>query len=178
MGRPKGSKNKKTQAQAQVKAQAKTQVQEKPARKRRTRIKKIINNSNAEKIKNTLEKARKNGDDWKEEQKARFSHVLILEYPYFIQATSTCYVLKQFVDKKEENGEYRQPLPVCYAGRLADILKISADRLIRIPSNVEECEDNIERIYSMIDARIENKRPCELFKEYKTAQELRAHMIK
>ena len=129
-------------------------------------------------IKNTLEKARKNGDDWTEEQKARFSHVLILEYPYFIQATSTCYVLKQFVDKKDDDGEYRQPLPMCYASRLADILKISADRLIRIPSNVEECEDNIERIYSMIDARIENKRPCELFEEYKTAQELRAHMIK
>ena len=174
MGRPKGSKNKKTKVQAQL------QTQEKPIKKRRTRtrIKKIVNNSNTEKIKNTLEKARKNGDDWTEEQKARFSHVLILEYPYFIQATSTCYVLKQFVDKKDDDGEYRQPLPMCYASRLADILKISADRLIRIPSNVEECEDNIERIYSMIDARIENKRPCELFEEYKTAQELRNHMLK
>ena len=169
MGRPKGSKNKKTKAQVQL--------QEKPVKKRRTRIKKIINNSNKEKVKKTLEKARKNGEDWTEEQKARFSHVLILEYPYFIQATSTCYVLKQFVDKKDEDGEYRQPLPMCYASRLADILKISADRLIRIPSNVEECEDNIERIYSMIDARIENKRPCELFEEYKTAQELRNHML-
>ena len=79
---------------------------------------------------------------------------------------------------KDDNGEYRQPLPMCYASRLADILKISADRLIRVPSNVEECEDNIERIYSMIDARIENKRPCELFEEYKTAQELRNHMLK
>lgn len=176
MGRPKGSKNKKTKVQEQVQLQA----QEMPVKKRRTRtrIKKIVNNSNTEKIKTTLEKARKNGDDWTEEQKARFSHVLILEYPYFIQATSTCYVLKQFVDKKDDDGEYRQPLPMCYASRLADILKISADRLIRIPSNVEECEDNIERIYSMIDARIENKRPCELFEEYKTAQELRAHMIK
>ena len=172
MGRPKGSKNKKT------KVQVKAQVRETPVKERRTRIKKIVNNSNTEKIKNTLEKARKNGDDWTEEEKARFSHVLILEYPYFIQATSTCYVLKQFVDKKDDDGEYRQPLPMCYASRLADILKISADRLIRIPSNVEECEDNIERIYSMIDARIENKRPCELFEEYKTAQELRAHMIK
>ena len=172
MGRPKGSKNKKT------KVQVKAQVQEKPVKKRRTRIKKIINNSNKEEIKKTLEKARKNGEDWTEEQKARFSHVLILEYPYFIQATSTCYVLKQFVDKKDEDGEYRQPLPMCYASRLADILKISADRLIRIPSNVEECEDNIERIYSMIDARIGNKHPCELFEEYKTAQELRARMMK
>ena len=173
MGRPKGSKNKKTKVQEQL------QAQEKPVKKRRTRtrIKKIVNNSNTEKIKNALEKARKNGDNWTEEQKARFSHVLILEYPYFIQATSTCYVLKQFVDKKDDNGEYRQPLPMCYASRLADILKISADRLIRIPSNVEECEDNIERIYSMIDARIENKRPCELFGEYKTAQELRNHML-
>ena len=172
MGRPKGSKNKKTKAQEQL------QAQEKPVKKRRTRIKKIVNNSNTEKIKTTLEKARKNGDGWTEEQKAKFSHVLILEYPYFIQATSTCYVLKQFVDKKDEDGEYRQPLPMCYASRLADILKISADRFIRIPTNVEECENNIERIYSMIDARIENKRPCELFEEYKTAQELRAHMIK
>lgn len=172
MGRPNGSKNKRT------KVQVKARVQEKPVKKRRTRIKKIINNSNKEKIKKTLEKARKNGEDWTEKQKARFSHVLILEYPYFIQATSTCYVLKQFVDKKDDNGEYRQPLPMCYASRLADILKISADRLIRVPSNVEECEDNIERIYSMIDARIENKRPCELFEEYKTAQELRNHMLK
>lgn len=171
MGRPKSSKNKKT------KVQVKAQAQEKPVRKRRTRIKKIVNNSNAEKIKNTLEKARKNGDDWTEEQKARFSHVLILEYPYFIQATSTCYVLKQFVDKKDDNGEYRQPLPMCYASRLADILKISANRLIRIPANAEECEINIERIFNMIDARIENKRPCELFEEYKTAQELREHML-
>ena len=96
MGRPKGSKNKKT------KVQVKAQVQEKPVKERRTRtrIKKIINNSNKEEIKKTLEKARKNGEDWTEEQKARFSQVLILEYPYFIQATSTCYVLKQFVDKK------------------------------------------------------------------------------
>lgn len=172
MGRTKGSKNKKTKAQEQL------QAQEKPVKKRRTRIKKIVDNSNTEKIKTTLEKARKNNDDWTEEQKARFSHVLILEYPYFIQATSTCYVLKQFVDNKDDSGEYRQPLPMCYASRLADILKISANRLIRIPSNVEECEDNIERIYSMIDARIENKRPCELFEEYKTAQELRAHMFK
>ena len=172
MGRPKGTKNKKTKVQVQE------QVQEKPVKKRRTRIKKIINNSNTEKIKNTLEKARKNGEDWTEEQKARFSHVLILEYPYFIQATSTCYVLKQFVDKKDDNGEYRQPLPMCYASRLVDILKISVDRFIRIPANVEECENNIERIYNMIDARIENKRPCELFEEYKTAQELRNHMLK
>ena len=173
MGRPKGSKNKKT------KVQVKTQVQEKPVkeRKTRTRIKKIINNSNKEKVKKTLEKARKNGEDWTEEQKARFSHVLILEYPYFIQATSTCYVLKQFVDKKDDNGEYRQPIPLCYGGRLADILKSSADRFIRIPANVEECENNIKRIYSMIDAMIENKKPCELFEEYKTAQELRSRML-
>ena len=170
MGRPKGSKNKKTKAQ--------TQVQEKPVRKRRTKIKKIIDNSNIEKVKNTLEKARKNGEDWTEEQKARFSHVLILEYPYFIQATSTCYVLKQFVDKKDNNGEYKQPIPLCYGGRLADILKSSVDRFIRIPANVEECENNIKRIYSMIDARIENKKSCELFEEYKTAQELRARMMK
>lgn len=175
MGRPKGSKNKKTKVQEKEQLQA----QEMPVKKRRTRtrIKKIVNNSNTEKIKTTLDKARKNGDDWTEEQKARFSHVLILEYPYFIQATSTCYVLKQFVDKKDDNREYRQPLPMCYASRLADILKISADRLIRIPSNVEECEDNIERIFNMIDARIENKRPCELFEEYKTSQELRSHML-
>ena len=172
MGRPKGSKNKKTKVQEQL------QAQEKPVRKRRTRIKKIVNSSSTEKIKKTLQEARKKKKSWAKEQKARFSHVLILEYPYFIQATSTCYVLKQFVDKKDDNGEYRQPLPMCYASRLADILKISADRLIRIPSNVEECEDNIERIYNMVDARIENKRPCELFEEYKTAQELRAHMIK
>ena len=174
MGRPKGSKNKKT------KVQVKAQVQEKPVRERRTRtrIKKIINNSNKEEIKKTLEKARKNGEDWTEEQKARFSHVLILEYPYFIQATSTCYVLKQFVDKKDDNGEYRQPIPLCYGGRLADILKSSVDRFIRIPANVEECENNIKRIYSMIDARIENKKSCELFEEYKTAQELRARMMK
>ena len=170
MGRPKGSKNKKTKAQ--------TQVQEKPVRKRRTKIKKIIDNSNIEKVKNTLEKARKNGEDWTEEQKARFSHVLILEYPYFIQATSTCYVLKQFVDKKDNNGEYKQPIPLCYGGRLADILKSSVDRFIRIPANVEECENNIKRIYSMIDARIENKKSCELFEEYKTAQELRSRMLK
>ena len=85
--------------------------------------------------------------------------------------------MKQFVDKKDDNGEYRQPIPLCYAGRLADILKISADRFIRIPSNVEECENNIERIYSMIDARIENKKPCELFEEYKTAQELKSRML-
>lgn len=174
MGRPKGSKNKNKKTKVQVKAQ----VQEKPVKKRRTRIKKIINNSNKEKIKKTLEKARKNGEDWTEEQKARFSHVLILEYPYFIQATSTCYVLKQFVDKKDDNGEYRQPIPLCYGGRLADILKSSVDRFIRIPASVEECENNIKRIYSMIDARIENKKPCELFEEYKTAQELRARMIK
>ena len=59
MGRPKGSKNKKTKAQEQL------QAQEKPVKKRRTRtrIKKIVNNSNTEKIKNTKEKARKNGDD-------------------------------------------------------------------------------------------------------------------
>jgi hypothetical protein len=169
MGRPKGSKNKKTKAQ--------TQVQEKPVRKRRTRIKKIVDSSSTEKIKKTLQEARKKKKSWTEEQKASFSHVLILEYPYFIQATSTCYVLKQFVDKKDDKGEYRQPLSMCYASRLADILKISADRLIRVPSNVDECEDNIERIYSMIDARIENKRPCELFEEYKTAQELRNHML-
>ena len=171
MGRPKGSKNKKTKVQEQL------QAQEKPVRKRRTRIKKIVNSSSTEKIKKTLQEARKKKKSWAKEQKARFSHVLILEYPYFIQATSTCYVLKQFVDKKDDNGEYRQPLPMCYASRLADILKISADRLIRIPSNVEECEDNIERIYNMVDARIENKRPCELFEEYKTAQELRNHML-
>ena len=170
MGRPKGSKNKK--------AVAKAQVQENPVRKKRVRIKKIIDISSTEKIKKTLQETRKQKKSWTKEQKARFNHVLILEYPYFIQATSTCYVLKQFVDKKDDNGEYRQPLPMCYASRLADILKISADRFIRVPSNVEECEDNIERIYSMIDARIENKRPCELFEEYKTAQELRAHMIK
>ena len=174
MGRPKGSKNKKTKVQEQL------QAQEKPVKKRRTRtrIKKIINNSNTEKIKNTLEKARKNGDDWTKEQKARFPHVLILEYPYFIQATSTCYVLKQFVDKKDDNGEYRRPISLCYACRLGDMLKICANRLIRIPSNVEECEDNIERIFNMIDARIENKRTCDLFEEYKTAQELRSRMLK
>ena len=170
MGRPKGSKNKKTKA--------KEQLQEKPVKKRRTRIKKIINNSNKEEIKKTLEKARKNGEDWTEEQKARFSHVLILEYPYFIQATSTFYVFKQFVDKKDDNGEYRQPIPLCYGGRLADILKSSVDRFIRIPANVAECENNIKRIYSMNDDRNENKKPCEQSEEYKTAQELRARMMK
>ena len=172
MGRPKGSKNKKTKVQEQL------QAQEKPVRKRRTRIKKIVDSSSTEKIKKTLQEARKKKKSWTEEQKARFSHVLILEYPYFIQATSTCYVLKQFVDKKDDNGEYRQPIPLCYGVRLADILKSSVDRFIRIPANVAECENNIKRIYSMIDARIENKRPCELFEEYKTAQELRAHMNK
>ena len=171
MGRPKGSKNKKTKVQEQL------QVQEMPVKKKRVRIKKIVNSSSTEKIKKTLQDARKKKKSWTKEQKARFSHVLILEYPYFIQATSTCYVLKQFVDKKDDNGEYRQPIPLCYAGRLADILKISADRFIRIPSNVEECENNIERIYSMIDARIENKKPCELFEEYKTTQELKSRML-
>ena len=165
MGRPKGSKNKKTVAKAQV--------QENPVRKKRVRIKKIIDISSTEKIKKTLQETRKQKKSWTKEQKARFPHVLILEYPYFIQATSTCYVLKQFVDKKDKDGEYRQPISICYACRLGDMLKICANRLIRIPSNVEECEDNIERIFNMIDARIENKRTCDLFEEYKTAQELR-----
>ena len=169
MGRPKGSKNKKTVAKAQV--------QENPVRKKRVRIKKIIDISSTEKIKKTLQETRKQKKSWTKEQKAKFPHVLILEYPYFIQATSTCYVLKQFVDKKDDNGEYRRPIPLCYGGRLADILKSSVDRFIRIPANVEECENNIKRIYSMIDARIENKKSCELFEEYKTAQELRSRML-
>lgn len=166
MGRPKGSKNK-----------PKSLSTSKSVTKRRknTRIKKIINKSSESGVKSALEKARKQKKEWQDELK--YKHVLPLEYPFFIQATSTCYVLKQFNEEKDENGEYKPSKPICYASRLADILKVSATRLIRIPSNVEECADNIQHIYNMIDERIENKRPCELFEDFKTAQELRAHMM-
>ena len=180
MSRPKESKNKNTKTREQVQEQDKEQVHS--VKKRRVKVKKIIDTSNTEKIKRTLEEARKQGRSWtenhkKELEKSLFSHVLLLEYPYFIQATSTCYVLKQFVDKKDENGEYRQPISLCYAGRLGDMLKVCVTRLIRIPSNVEECARNIERIFDMIDARIENLRPRDLFDDYKAAHELKERMM-
>ena len=184
MGRPKGSKKKNTKTREQEMGQDKEQVQERIpfVKKRRVKVKKIIDTSNTDKIRRTLEEARKQGKGWTEKhktelEKSLFSHVLVLEYPYFIQATSTCYVLKQFVDKKDENGEYRQPISLCYAGRLGDMLKVCVTRLIRIPSNVEECARNIERIFDMIDARIENLRPRDLFEDYKTAHELKERMM-
>lgn len=169
MGRPKGSKNK-------PKSLATSSTKHVTKRKRSSRIKKIINKSSESGIKSALEKARKQKKEWQDELK--YKHVLPLEYPFFIQATSTCYVLKQFNEEKDDNGEYKPSKPICYASRLADMLKVSANRLIRIPSNVEECADNIQHVYNMIDGRIENKRPCELFEDFKTAQELRAHMMK
>ena len=166
MGRPKGSKNKPKSLSTNPTAIIK--------HKRNPRIKKIIDKSSESDIKSALERARKQKKDWQEELK--YKHVLPLEYPFFIQATSTCYVLKQFNEEKDDNGEYKSPKPICYASRLADILKVSATRLIRIPSDVEECADNIQHIYDMIDDRLENKRPCELFEDFKTAQELRSRL--
>lgn len=168
MGRPKGSKNK---------PKSLSTSSTKPVTKRRknARIKKIIDKSSDSRVKSALEKARKQKKEWQDELK--YKHVLPLEYPFFIQATSTCYVLKQFNEEKDENGEYKPSKPICYASRLADMLKISANKLIRIPANVEECADNIQHVYNMIDGRLENKRPCELFEDFKTAQELRAHMM-
>lgn len=169
MGRPKGSKNKpKSLSTSSTKPVTKC--------RKNARIKKIINKSSESGIKSALERARRQKKEWQDELK--YKHVLLLEYPFFIQATSTCYVLKQFNEENDDNGEYKSPKPICYASRLADILKVSATRLIRIPSSVEECTDNIQHIYNMIDDRLENKRPCELFEEFKTAQELRAHMLK
>ena len=166
MSRPKGSKNKPKSLSTNPTAIIK--------HKRNPRIKKIIDKSSESDIKSALERARKQKKDWQEELK--YKHVLPLEYPFFIQATSTCYVLKQFNEEKDDNGEYKSPKPICYASRLADILKVSATRLIRIPSDVEECADNIQHIYDMIDDRLENKRPCELFEDFKTAQELRSRL--
>ena len=166
MSRPKGSKNKPKSLSTNPTAIIK--------RKRNPRIKKIIDKSSESDIKSALERARKQKKDWQEELK--YKHVLPLEYPFFIQATSTCYVLKQFNEEKDDNGEYKSPKPICYASRLADILKVSATRLIRIPSDVKECADNIQHIYDMIDDRLENKRPCELFEDFKTAQELRSSL--
>lgn len=168
MGRPKGSKNK---------PKSLSTSSTKPVTKRRknARIKKIIDKSSDSRVKSTLEKARKQNKEWQDELK--YKHVLPLEYPFFIQATSTCYVLKQFNEEKDDSGEYKPSKPICYASRLADILKVSATRLIRIPSNVEECADNIQHVYNMIDGRLENKRPCELFEDFRTAQELREHMM-
>ena len=166
MSRPKGSKNKPKSLSTNQTAIIK--------HKRNPRIKKIIDKSSESDIKSALEKARKQKKDWQEELK--YKHVLPLEYPFFIQATSTCYVLKQFNEEKDDNGEYKSPKPICYASRLADILKVSATRLIRIPSDVEECADNIQHIYDMIDDRLENIRPCELFEDFKTAQELRSSL--
>ena len=166
MSRPKGSKNKPKSLSTNPTAIIK--------HKRNPRIKKIIDKSSESDIKSALESARKQKKDWQEELK--YKHVLPLEYPFFIQATSTCYVLKQFNEEKDDNGEYKSPKPICYASRLADILKVSATRLIRIPSDVEECADNIQHIYDMIDDRLENKRPCELFEDFKTAQELRSSL--
>lgn len=164
MGRPKGSKNK---------PKSLSTSSTKPVTKRRKniRIKKIIYKSSESGVKSALEKARKQKKKWHDELK--YKHVLPLEYPFFIQATSTCYVLKKFNEEKDVNGEYKPSKSVCYATRLADMLKISANRLIRIPANVEECADNIQHVYNMIEGRIENKRPCELFEDFKTAQELR-----
>ena len=167
MGRPKGSKNK-------PKSLATSSTKPITKRRRTSRIKKIINKSSESGIKLALEKARKQKKEWQDELKYR--HVLPLEYPFFVQATSTCYVLRQFNEEKDDNEEYKSPKPICYASRLADILKVSATRLIRIPSNVEECADNIQHVYNMIDERIENKRPCELFEDFRTAQELRSSL--
>ena len=164
MGRPKGSKNKPKSLSTESNTK----------RNRNQRIKKIIDKSDKSGVKLALERARKRKKDWQDGLK--YKHVLPLEYPFFIQATSTCYVLKQFNEEKDDNGEYKTPKPICYASKLADMLKVSANRLIRIPSTIEEFADNIQHVYNMIDSRIENKRPCELFEDFKTAQELRKNL--
>ena len=166
MSRPKGSKNKPKSLSTNPTAIIK--------HKRNPRIKKIIDKSSESNIKSALERARKQKKEWQDELK--YKHVLPLEYPFFIQATSTCYVLKQFNEEKDDNGEYKTPKPICYASKLADMLKVSANRLIRIPSTIEEFADNIQHVYNMIDSRIENKRPCELFEDFRTAQELRKNL--
>ena len=149
MGRPKGSKNPLT---------------------------KMVENGNidhpAKRVKNTgSSKDRVASILAKDPPKRHFKlpeHILPLEYPFFIKSYAYGWVLCEA--QKPINGECKWD-NLCYTSGLQSMLKLVVKYGIRVPMDVQELSNNIDHIYSMIEARIDDVKPKDLFKEYNTTGE-------
>lgn len=95
-------------------------------------------------------------------------HILPLEYPLFIKAYThgwvLCEAIKPINDKPMWNS-------LAYTTGLQNMLKLVVKYGIRVPMDIQKLSDKIDSIYTMIEARIDNVDPKDLFIEYKTTEE-------
>ena len=95
-------------------------------------------------------------------------HIIPLEYPFFVRAYSAGFALCEA--KKSVDGKPTY-ISLCYASRLEQMFSIVVNYMIKVPLNVQELSEKLDHIYEMIKARIENKKPSEIFKEYKKSED-------
>ena len=149
MGRPKGSKNPLT---------------------------KMIENGNIDhpvkKVKNTgSSKNRVATILSKDPPKKKFKlpeHILPLEYPFFIKAYSHGWVLCEAQKPIDGHCMWNS---LCYTSGLQNMLRLVLKYSIRVPMDVQKLSDKIDHVYNMIEARVADVNPKDLFTEYAVTED-------
>lgn len=89
-----------------------------------------------------------------------------LEYPLFIYVYGggVGYALAEA--KKSVDGKPSYT-PLAYTSKLAHIFELVTDYSIKMPLEAKEISEKLDHVYEMIKARVADKKPTELFKDYK-----------
>lgn len=121
-----------------------------------TKAKKVItDNSTNERIKTLAKKRGK--------PKNAPINVLHINDWLYITCDSNCWKLMEVIDKLKDGKRLDKPLK--YSVYLNDMLKICVRELVAVPDNLNTINDNINKIYSLIDSRIPpDISPKKLFK--------------
>lgn len=152
MPRVKGSKNKvtskvKLDIYGNEKSNSKVMAEE-------IKVKKVIDNKSV--AKTIINKENKSKGSSKGRPKGgSYSHVLWLTDSLYITCDTRTFMIKKVNKAINKVTKEKYPdLPFLYAPNLDDMLRIAANYMIHVPANYEELIERMEKIYSLIDARV------------------------
>ena len=131
-------------------------------------VKKIKSTTGSkERVANILEKERESPSKRKHPYPIK---CIPLEYPTFIfvYGNGAGYALCEA--KKSSNGKPSYT-PLAYTSKLAHMFELVVDYSIKMPLEVKEISEKLDHVYNMIEARIADKSPKEIFKEYENLNE-------
>ena len=86
---------------------------------------------------------------------------LPLEYPLFVYVYGNGAGFALAEIKGKDNYS-----PLCYSSTFRGILEIATNYMIKIPLEVKELSEKLDHIYNMLEARVADKKPKDIFKEY------------
>lgn len=126
-------------------------------------VKKIKKHAGSkERVAEILEKERESPSKKKHPYPAK---CLPLDFPLFVYVYGGGAGFALCEAKKPVNNKPSYT-PLCYSSTLRGMFEILTNYMIKQPMTIAEISAKLDHIYNMIEARVADKKPNEIFKEY------------